>query len=341
MIEMQDPQPKPDQIDQEASSWIVLEGERQFTPEEEIAFSEWLTKDPRHEQVYESMRQTWEDIPALQELGELVPLSSCQEAAPLLSSPRRRGLRLSMVALASTAAAFFVLFFVQGTWGEQEQYSTQIAEMRQVSLPDGSLVTLGPKSKLTVKFGENERRVALTGGEAFFDVVPDPVKPFLVEAGPSLIRVLGTKFDVSHGAASVRVAVLEGVVQVNDTRAIEAASSSLLKARQRAEVPLEPVFVAASASIAKPEVLPAAAPGAWREGRLVYDSVRLADLVADVNRYYEPGVRITHDAAGEQRVTASFKTTEIPAFMSALSAVVPVKMQEMKDGSFRISSPGA
>src|SRR3546814_13550732 len=49
-----------------------------------------------------------------------------------------------------------------------------------------------------------------------------------------------------------------------------------------------------------------AAPGEWRQGRLEYENSRLADLVADVNRYYAPGVELD-ESARDVRVTASFR----------------------------------
>jgi transmembrane sensor len=62
-------------------------------------------------------------------------------------------------------------------------------------------------------------------------------------------------------------------------------------------------------------------------------------LVTDVNRYYAPGVALA-DEVGQLRVTAAFKASEIPAFMSALANVVPVEVAEAADGSFRVEPAG-
>ena len=119
-----------------------------------------------------------------------------------------------------------------------------------------------------------------------------------------------------------------------------AASPKLLRAGERAEVELTSFDLPTAFAPAPPAIvaLPAQAPGAWREGRLVYDNVRLADLVADLNRYYAPGVHLDPGAIGDMRIMASFRTNEIPAFMSALGATLPVRATEYADGAFRVAA---
>ncbi len=57
----------------------------------------------------------------------------------------------------------------------------------------------------------NDRRVTLLKGEAFFQVTPDPSRPFRVVAGDVETRVVGTSFNVRRDAEGVAVSVEEGV----------------------------------------------------------------------------------------------------------------------------------
>lgn len=331
-----------DRIDHEASSRIVRASEGALSPEEHRELEAWRAADARHDRTFQAMLRTWDEIPALGGLASLVPPPDPAAAPVRPQDGLRRAYRVSFAALGSAAAAVAALFLVPGAWPKTERhYATAVAKTNRVTLPDGSVVTLGARSAITVKFSDTERRVVITGGEAFFEVAHNAARPFLVEAGSSIVRDIGTKFDVNLGDRSVRVSVLEGLVQVMRTGGgAKPASLKLLRAGERAEVELA-FFELPSASAAAPPAivaLPAQAPGAWREGRLVYDNVRLADLVADVNRYYAPGIHLDSGAIGDMRIMASFRTNEIPAFMSALGATLPVRATEDADGAFRVAA---
>lgn len=328
-----------DRVDEQASSWIVLVEARSLTCDEQQAFDAWLAADPGHSRTYDAMHRTWAEIPSLSGLAALVSPAPAETALDLDLRKRRFG-RFSAAALATVAAAVIALLGVPGLRTSPEtDYATEIAQTRLLTLPDGSQVTLAPRSRLGVKFTQGERRVVLTGGEAFFEVTHNAARPFLVEVGSSVIRVVGTKFDVNRGAGSVRVSVLEGVVQVSTPNNAAAVPAQYLRAGERAEIVIRASVVATAAvPVAAVAALPAQAPGAWREGRLVFENARLADLVADVNRYYEPGATLDDAAAGEVRVTAAFKASEIPAFLAALGGVVPVTTSRGADGKYRLKS---
>lgn len=88
---------------------------------------------------------------------------------------------------------------------------------RLVILPDSSKVVLKAGSRLEVNFGEETRSLKLIG-EAFFDVVKNKKRPFVVLSGPYTTTVLGTEFSVKSGANEVSVAVRAGKVAVKDHR---------------------------------------------------------------------------------------------------------------------------
>jgi len=333
--------PHRDRIDEQASNWVVLASERELTRIEQAELDAWRAADPRHETAWRDFSRTWSEVPNLSHLAALVPLRAEKSASRDEAAPRPRSRKAIWSAVAAVLVAVIAIpayLFPAGSG--QREYATQLAQSRLITLPDGTQVTLGPRSSLKVKFEDGERRVALTGGEAFFEVVHDERRPFLVEAGGSQVRVLGTKFDVNYSDQSLRVAVLQGLVEVSDRPKAGPARSNvkLLRAGQRAEILLAArgAVTGGDQSGATMAALPAQSPGAWREGRLVYQNARLADLVADVNRYYAPGVTLSDPAIGDLRVTASFKASEIPAFLSAVGGVVAVRAEEGPNGAFRL-----
>jgi transmembrane sensor len=93
-----------------------------------------------------------------------------------------------------------------------------------VVLPDSSHVTLKPGSKLVYpkNFESNIRQVKLINGEAFFEVTPNQLAPFVIEAGRANVKVLGTSFNVKAYEHDNRIEVLvrTGKVELADAQAI-------------------------------------------------------------------------------------------------------------------------
>ena len=94
------------------------------------------------------------------------------------------------------------------------------------------MVTLNSNSKLEfpAKFASDKREVTITG-EAFFEVKPNPEKPFVINAGGAQVKVLGTSFNVSAypKTDAVEVIVKTGKVQVTQkTEQLEAETNEVI-----------------------------------------------------------------------------------------------------------------
>jgi transmembrane sensor len=330
-------------IETAASVWLVRLSDGAHEADTQDEFEAWLAIDPRHGEAFDALSRTWEDVGSLKHLKPLadpdpvpiLPLRWLGSFGGALTRPHflSSGIVATAVAVAAAFAYLPALFD-----RPDAQFGTAIAELREVRLPDGSTVTLGAASEIQYRFTDAERRVTLTSGEAFFEVAHNPNRPFFVEAGDATVRVVGTKFDVHRAAGHVNVSVLEGLVQVSsagDPDQRNAAAFRVLRAGERVQVEQRPIFFVRAALPSEVQPIRVAPAGAWREGRLSYDDARLGDLVADLNRYYGPGVTLT-PAAQNLRVTTSFRTDEIPAFLDALSTVLPVEVEEHADRSFAV-----
>jgi hypothetical protein len=105
---------------------------------------------------------------------------------------------------------------VEDTVQYTEYYNPKKTRLK-VKLPDGSMVTLGGKSrvKYPASFVDNKRDIYLDG-EAFFEVTKDPNKPFTVFTGQVHTQVLGTSFKVTAlPQTPVEVSVVTGKVRVS------------------------------------------------------------------------------------------------------------------------------
>lgn len=88
--------------------------------------------------------------------------------------------------------------------------------IKEYKLPDGSVVTLNKGANLSYAQNVTDQRLLKLEGEAFFDVVRDENRPFIITSGNAQVKVLGTSFNVSSFEDQVEVSVRTGRVLLAD-----------------------------------------------------------------------------------------------------------------------------
>jgi len=182
-----------------------------------------------------------------------------------------------------------------GTMAEARVVATAVGRRDSVRLADGSRVVLAPGSRLVVAagYGGSAREVALEGA-AWFSVRHDAARPFVVRAGGSVVRDLGTEFTVRTdgltGGRGVAVAVTAGSVSLD---------TLVLRAGDRAERRGDGTLVAARGTVRDDDV-------AWTRGRLAYHDADLDEVRADLRRWYGVDLRVADTVVARRRLTATF-----------------------------------
>jgi len=271
------------------------------------------------------------------------------------SVPGRRGWLPDLTALpprlmpqfASAALAFFVIgggWLGWEFWRSQptfvHSYVTARGQQQQVQLPDGSTLWLDTATRADVALYRQRREVQLPEGQAQFVVQADPAQPFHVLAGPLRITVVGTRFSVRYtrsglGNGGVSVVVEEGKVRVAradgqpQEQGVEGSDAVLLTAGQSVLADASGVLGAVSSESA-------AGTDAWREGRISFAGVPLAQVLAELERYGNTGLVVNDPAVAALRVHGSFDLRRLDAFMRALPQVLPVRLEPMTDGRAEI-----
>jgi transmembrane sensor len=120
---------------------------------------------------------------------------------------------------------FFALYFINKESETSKDVSVAMIEKAndkgqktKIHLPDGSTVILNSSSKLLYPASfMGEKREVFLSGEAFFEIVPDTVKPFVVKTTDLTARVLGTSFNINayDNREGHSVSIVTGVVEVS------------------------------------------------------------------------------------------------------------------------------
>ena len=327
--------------------WVARFAKGPLSAEEARQFNTWLTAHPQHEDEFDHGREAWlrmdyiRNDPRFEQwerpsVYERVA-NAIYETRCALKKLCTININALLIGTAAAAAVVVVLFI--NTLGvapsttpipSPADYITDVAEIREEVLPDGSIVTLGARSAINIQFTDAERRVALITGQAFFDVQDNSERPFIVVAAETLVRVLGTKFDVSLGSALVNVAVSEGQVEVIQLENINAPITDrdikhVLTAGQR-------VSATQTGRVRPVETIDADKIAAWRRSQLIWINTPIRDIIDDLNRYSEDRIILDDDALGELEYTFVSQAGDISKAVTIIADSLGVEVVRHESG---------
>lgn len=312
-------------VHEEAAAWVARLDGRTPVAHERTMFDEWVGRNPMHSAAYEDALRTWRDLAAMrgsEQYRALLGKPTLRERmVSALHAPRWAGVALGTAAIAVivwAVVSFDAFSFLRGP----TQVATQVAEVRETTLPDGTRVVLGAESQLTFEVTDKVRRATVVGGDAYFAVTRDPARPFTVSSGDVQVRVVGTQFEIRRRSAEVSVAVAEGLVDVSRAdaagEAVRLHRGEALTARNGVQSAVRAVETADIAT--------------WRSGRLVYDNAELRDVVADANRYARSRIVIADPQLASLRVTTSFRTSQVDGMIETLQVALPLTVERQATG---------
>lgn len=284
------------------------------------AFEDWLDASEDNRRAFAGVARSWELI------GEVPPahfnpqngVEGVARAIPAVPRLRRWRPLAAAVALAACLVAFLaypaLLLLIEA------DYRTSTGMSRAVTLDDGTRIALGADSAIAVDMAADRRMVRLLQGEAFFDVQPDPARPFVVDAGGVDVRVLGTSFNVRRSSADTMVELAEGSVDLDYPGHTEAQAR--LAPGQSALVDLD------TGRLTRGEIAPQDI-GTWREGRLFVQDATIADVVEQLRRYHRAWIAVPDGALAARRVTGLYDLADPDRALRALVEPHGGRMREI------------
>jgi transmembrane sensor len=210
-------------------------------------------------------------------------------------------------------------------------FETRHGEQLTHRLADGSVLHLNTASAVTVRYGENERLVTLTVGQADFEVAHEPGRAFRVIAGSAEVRDLGTKFDVRLERDSTLVTVVEGRVAVGSTNSSQNHAPRFVELNADQQI-----SVAEGEWPAVPVAVDAQRTTAWLHRQIVFDHEPLERVAAEYNRYASKPIEIATPALRNLQISGVFATDDPEAFIAFLRSIKGVRV-EVTETRIRVS----
>ncbi len=318
-----------EELQQQARVWLRLLTSAEVKEVDAEGFQRWLRASPSHQAAFLEAKRRWEALkPMATEFLRVEPeVATYHQRAMRGPAVSRRAFLGAAVSAAAVAGVAVVhppggLWPTPGEWGADDR--TVIGEQRAVTLASRVKVTLNTQTSIRRHAaGAEITGFDLLGGEAAIDL-PAAGQPFIVIAGAGRSVAESGRFEVRYLAGKVCVSCLEGSVRVEHPAGVRR-----LQARQQT------IYGAASVgSIAsiEPDTV-----SAWRQGALVFNEVRLSEVVDEINRYRSGQVVLMKSSAQNYRVSGRFLIASLDSALSQIQGMFDLTGRSLPAGLYILS----
>lgn len=306
-----------DNIDEQAVAWFIRLRANNVSNEDRKSFNQWLEEDTAHRRAFDEICVMWGDTDLL---NSLRITAKSHGIAP---KPKKKLYYLSPRIHLALAACLVLAVMLAGPMQVllKADYSSAIGERKSVLLEDGSTAMLNTDSAIAVNMEDGKRSVKLFKGEVFFDVKPDPSRPFLVRAEHSTTRVLGTRFFVNHRQESDEIKVLSGRVEVSDNQIW----------KDPVVLGEDEMVAVYDTKIGQPKKLDSKLATSWINGFLVYENETLESVINTINRYRPGMVFFRDDSLRHLKINGRLSIRDSHDMLKVLQRTMDVKMTYVTD----------
>ena len=315
------------------------------TAQEISDFKAWLKADPSHEKTFNEYKKVWEEMGKVEKIAgldvqaewkifenKLIANERTFEGSPEIEpegdqpvAPGRvRTLSFYLVRIAAVVVIAFLTSLAGIYTYRNIGYSEYITEnqVEEIGLPDGSTITLNAHSMIRYhkRFKGDARTVEFTG-EGFFEVEPDPQKPFVILTGQVEIEVLGTTFNVYAYGKNSQVEVIVNSGQVAVTRKGEIVEKIILKAGNKGTYNRKDQSLKLTIN-RDPNYL------SWKTRNFIFEDCPLEEVVETLNKAYQSSIIIPDDSLRHTRITTSFDDQSLEAILNVLEATLDLDIEK-------------
>jgi len=289
---------------------------------------EWRVKDVANEARFEQFRLIWQTSRKLKFEGRPDVRASLHKLNKKLAEQKLQ--RQSSILRYSNfwiKIAAVILLTAGGTWvyiashADPKIVLSTEAEVKKDTLSDGSVVTLNRKTTLKYpkKFNGEQRDVLLAKGEAFFNITANKDKPFIISTGGTIIKVLGTSFNVKNKDGNVEVIVETGIVEV-------IKNDNMLSLK-----PGEKVLVKKNTDELTKEKNSDKLYTYYRSQELVADNMPLWKMVQILNEAYDVHIVISNKELNNLPLNTTFKNETLNDILQIISRTFKITVEKKHD----------
>jgi len=286
------------------------------TAEEQQLLAQWIEQSPENKRILEEYRQVWglnvsKPLPDFDSISELEKLEAKldQEDKKIKVLSPYRSLAFKIAASITLLIVCFSLLYL-AVFKPETIVKESGAEKIQFTLPDGSVVWLNEKSKITYTSDFNSERHIELSGEGFFEVTRNPDKPFVIRADKSEVKVLGTSFNVRayEDENQDEVYVVTGKVSLADSK----DQSIVLLPGEEGILDKQKNILSRNAETNPNHI-------AWKSKQLIFKKTSLTEVAETLEKYFQISITVKNPDLQKCRFTSSFNNPTLEEVIEAIS----------------------
>ncbi|HEX3006481.1 MAG TPA: FecR domain-containing protein [Bacteroidales bacterium] len=323
-------------------------------PEENHLLSSWVNESTENKSYFNSVRDIWLST---SQISQSISLSSFKQKDTDAEGTYKQGTTalntwLKVAAILTMAIISGTLVYKQFS-GNQRIPSGPIAVEATLgsraitTLPDGTKVWLNSGSKLVYdnEYNNKTRKVQLTG-EAYFSVVTNPSRPFIVQTGKINIKAVGTKFNVKAYPEDGSIVttlesgkvIIEGKDNQNKDFVLKMKPREVVTyLKDKTSVPKKSYRatedknaqttgpVETEQHLIKTEKVNTQLFTSWKDTRWIIEEQKLGDLARDFERRYNIKIQFGSPAAEQFHFSGILENETIEQIMNIMRHTIPIK----------------
>ncbi len=216
--------------------------------------------------------------------------------------------------VAVVVAGAYIYFFLAREISANT-FTTTRGQQKQISLSDGTNVTLNYASDLVVQeFQSNELRLLSLRGEAHFRV-PRNQTPFIVSTSCAEVQVVGTEFNLRVRDGTLEVAVIHGIVRVS------AKDSTLTLTENQMAMCAQNGFPRRIADMPSPDY-----PG-WMQGKLFFNRTSFEAACREIEMRFDITININDRVLRDEIITGTLGAATAENALNALCGLTGKKFR--------------
>ena len=301
------------------------------TPTEENELQQWLEENPENEELYQETVLNWELSAGAKSYFDADKafdkfLENTGQAGKVRSITTE-GTQRHIISFMKIAAALALLvvsvilaYNILNLSDNNVTIATAAGEIREIRLPDGTLVALNENSSITYPRKFNNQRNVSFEGEGYFEVVKDELKPFSITTSQTITTVLGTSFNLKdHQNKNPQIKLFTGRVSFESKPGKEKV---VLSPGQQAVLAMDGIRVG---DIDGSNEL------AWKDKKLEFNQASLEVIAEDLGDYFNIEVLLSDPTLRQCEFTGTFENPDLAEILQALEFTNGIKATINKD----------
>jgi transmembrane sensor len=182
-------------------------------------------------------------------------------------------------------------------------------------LPDGSFVWMHTSASIRYpKKFETDKRIVTFSGEGFFDITKDKSRPFSIQSGEMVIKVLGTSFNVKAPLEQkvFQISVVTGRVEVSAPDQKQKQQLIVLEPKQEA------FFETGSRELVFSFIPAQAKKEIYEPVTIVFNQAPLSEVIKQLEKRFDVHIKLANPGLSSCRLSGDFEKQPLPGIMEML-----------------------